>query len=419
MPVRYQRKEKKADSSFFPASQNVSGGAPLHQSELLHKGAYYSLMVYAFFSSISIAAGNIATSLAFIFAVLMVWLHRDGIPGHMPRRFWLALGFFLITFLVSAIFAYDSLDALRRTLTNLYRMTPFFLAVYFVKDRRQAVTLTAIIAISAIIADAYAIWQGIHGNSRAAAFGAHPMILAGYLIQVIPLCMIIGLHETNLSVKIRAIFCGGTVLSLVGLFFNGTRGAWIAVAFILALYFIYSLRRFKKAALVIGLAFIVFSGMLFGTSAGQKRVMSIFDINNQSNHERLLLWTSAWQMFQDHPLTGVGAGNYAKQYQTRYILPEAKERKLGHAHNNLLHILAETGIIGILGFLGLFGYIIAHAMRYDSATPDTWVLVTILVTVSLFTQGLTEYNYGNSAVMRLYWMITGLAFASLRRGCEK
>ncbi|EGO62907.1 O-antigen ligase family protein [Acetonema longum] len=384
--------------------------------ELLQKGIYYSLIVYALSSAISIAAGNIATSLAFIFAVLMWCFHKDEVPGHMPRRFWLALGFFLTTFFLSSLFAYDPLVALRRILTNLYRMSPLFFAAYFIKDRCQVFTLAVLIAISAVIADTYALWQGVHGNYRAAAFSSHPMILAGCLIQVIPMCMIMGLHEINLSAKFRAIFYGAMLLSLITLFFNGTRGAWIAVAFILGLYFFYSLRRLKKAAVVIGLLVIMFSVMFCISPAGQERFMSIFDMNNQSNHERLLMWTSAWQMFRDHPLTGVGVGNYTEQYQTRYILPEAKERDQRHAHNNLFHVLAETGIIGTIGFLGLFGYITAHAVQKYTTTLDAWGLVIILVTITLFTQGLTEYNYGNSAVMRLYWMITGLAFVSFRHG---
>lgn len=55
-------------------------------------------------------------------------------------------------------------------------------------------------------------------------------------------------------------------------------------------------------------------------------------------------------MFRDHPVLGVGLGQYKDNYQQKYILPQAKEPYLTHAHNNFLPMLAENGIIGFAGF---------------------------------------------------------------------
>ena len=40
-----------------------------------------------------------------------------------------------------------------------------------------------------------------------------------------------------------------------------------------------------------------------------------------------------------------------EEYQGGYILPEAKEPYLDHAYNNIMHMLVECGIIGVLALL--------------------------------------------------------------------
>jgi len=56
-------------------------------------------------------------------------------------------------------------------------------------------------------------------------------------------------------------------------------------------------------------------------------------------------------MFADHPLTGVGPGNFANYY-SRYKPPEAIESVLD-PHNFLLSILTQYGPLGLIGFLAV------------------------------------------------------------------
>ncbi|WP_425058561.1 hypothetical protein SCACP_32200 [Sporomusa carbonis] len=43
------------------------------------------------------------------------------------------------------------------------------------------------------------------------------------------------------------------------------------------------------------------------------------------------------------------------------------------------------------------------------------MLALLLVTISLMVQGLTEYNFDDSAVIRMYWFIVGLAYVASDR----
>jgi len=60
-------------------------------------------------------------------------------------------------------------------------------------------------------------------------------------------------------------------------------------------------------------------------------------------------WVASYQMFLDHPIVGVGSGNFG-HYYLRYKLPEAQE-EVTSPHNFIAEGLTEFGAIGGIGFL--------------------------------------------------------------------
>ncbi len=83
------------------------------------------------------------------------------------------------------------------------------------------------------------------------------------------------------------------------------------------------------------------------------RGMAISD-ENFAIIERMAHWQAAYYMANAHPIIGVGLGNYETVYPA-YSVP-SWPRALGHAHNDYLNMLAETGIIGLSGYL--FGWLV-------------------------------------------------------------
>lgn len=79
------------------------------------------------------------------------------------------------------------------------------------------------------------------------------------------------------------------------------------------------------------------------------RFASLLDFTSGTTFFRLRLWLSAWRMFLDYPLLGVGPDNFLYLYRSRYILPEAwEEPDLSHPHNLVLDFLTRTGLLGFL-----------------------------------------------------------------------
>ncbi len=77
----------------------------------------------------------------------------------------------------------------------------------------------------------------------------------------------------------------------------------------------------------------------------------------ESTQLRPMLAAVGWQMFLDHPLSGVGLGQY-KQHDAQYIAARTVDLPLDrvrpyHQHNVILSLMTETGLLGTVPFLVL------------------------------------------------------------------
>jgi O-antigen ligase len=163
------------------------------------------------------------------------------------------------------------------------------------------------------------------------------------------------------------------LLLLAGLIASWGRGAWMGfgVAGIVMVFF--APRKRWQGALLLAVGVGLVAGLWLAgymplgvqqridnaltefTGFGDVRAVPISD-ENFAIVERLAHWQAAFYMASDHPLIGVGLGNYEVAYP-EYGLP-SWPRALGHAHNDYLNTLAETGIIGLAGYLVGWAFIV-------------------------------------------------------------
>jgi O-antigen ligase len=136
--------------------------------------------------------------------------------------------------------------------------------------------------------------------------------------------------------------------------FTKSRAGLLGLAAVLVVLF-FEARKFRRgmgvAAVVGVLAALPMMPSWFWT-----RLVSIADAEQDesgSRQARKDLMYEGWRTFLDHPLTGVGAGQF-KNYNPPDRLEPWRE-----THNVLLQVAAELGILGLLAFLFLIWQAIA------------------------------------------------------------
>ena len=373
----------------------------------LSNGYVKIIAAFIIMSFVSIAVGNIF--LGILTLCFFIEIYRKQVKfNYAYKGYFIAIGVFVITMLISAVFSGDIAYGLKRWADMwIWRFMPFIVVIFLLNNCIDAkkVMLTAFVGIT--LTSVYAICQGLSGLSRANGFYGHPMTLGGWLCIFLPL-LLIEFFERQLLGKYYWLAGLAFCICSAGLVFNATRGAWLAVAIVSAVLLIYYMFKSKRNLAVSIIFVALISIVLVNNPKFMHRLDTIDDFDKyQSNTERILMWQSAWNMFKDQPILGVGLGQYKENYQQKYISPEAKEPQLSHAHNNFLQMLAENGVVGFVGFVIMFGYIIFKNLIDWFRTQNIYALMLAAATVCLLLQGFTEYNVGNSAVIKIYCLVLG------------
>lgn len=372
--------------------------------EKIDKVIFWSLCGYALMSCVSLAGINTFIALTAVLTIVRVTRKLPSIIIYI--NYLIPVAVFFIALISLVIISPDIHVAVERFWRFAYGMFPFIATLAFIKDKWQLKQLAILLMISVTVADFYAIWQGMHGDYRASAFFKHPMDLAGILVQFLPMLVLIAL-DNNFHDHRKYIVTALLIGSVVALY-NGTRGLWIALGIVIPMTAFMYLKDTKKKLIYVSVGLIAVGILMYSVPPFNARMATVADKSYQSNSERILMWNSAWKMFNDNPIAGVGLGQYAEKYQTEYISPEAKERGQGHAHNNFLQLLAETGLIGFLSFCFMFGAIIFNTLKDWRKYYNTAALMFFAATCGILIQGFTEFNFGNRIVMTFYFFIMAL-----------
>lgn len=157
-------------------------------------------------------------------------------------------------------------------------------------------------------------------------------------------------------------------------------------------------RRAFRSALLVGVGAIVViaatvslsTNLLTGAWARYQEFVASAENPEGTVALRLVLWKTAWATFLDHPLTGIGIGNFRvvhELYPELHIVPLYRWVKGMSAHNVLLHYLAETGLLGALSLLALAfaglrtGY---RVFKTRLSAADTQVSVALFIALFIF-----------------------------------
>jgi O-antigen ligase len=131
---------------------------------------------------------------------------------------------------------------------------------------------------------------------------------------------------------------------------------------------------------------------------------------------RIMLWKAGWRMIQEHPLFGVGLGNFLGMtgvYVDRTMFyGTATEKMQGLACNSFLELTAELGIIGLTVFIGILvaTYFSLDRVRRRTADgqPNLLNLAANSLQVSLVSFSVSII-FLSGQYLKVFWMLVFLS----------
>jgi len=222
---------------------------------------------------------------------------------------------------------------------------------------------------------------------------------------------------------VRPVIYAVNLLMLPAIFFTQTRSVWLAMVVCLVMWILLSRRIENKAAvLMLLLALLIVVVAVFKTNILSRErpkggVTDPFPV-----YARFGLMKITGQIFQDHPIFGVGFGHF-RDYATKYAQdPSSKYIKFGSRlieHNNFLSILAECGLVGLILYVLVLVNVFKHSRAlYSRIPPDAsgwvsrdlvilyWILMADYLIDAMFREtSVDPFNNG------LFFVFTGLILA--------
>jgi O-antigen ligase len=232
-----------------------------------------------------------------------------------------------------------------------------------------------------------------------------PNELAGLVLALLPFVAVLFLCTS--SMIFRCVLLGIAGLALATVVVTASR---ISV-FALGVMVVYYLLRSRHA--IPGFLLLCFAAAitwLVLPSQYKQRYLTVgsYAVGGQldaSNELRIRVWKAGVVMFLEHPIVGVGAG----QFPTAYGMSLTRHEAWMNPHNLLLQIACELGIAGLFAF-GYFLSRLLKANRYLLSfrdDPDLRVNYQVAVACGAMLIGVLVLSCVSHTLYRPYWYLMG------------
>ncbi|MFT5365815.1 MAG: O-antigen ligase/Flp pilus assembly protein TadD [Candidatus Latescibacterota bacterium] len=384
-----------------------------------------------------------------LFLISLLWLadiHSKQI-SFKKSPFYLPLFCYLIFVILSAIQAPNTLAAVVE-ITHQVTFICLFMLTYHLFPLQALPTFFRLCAIVGILVSILGILEarGINANwfptsnGRPSATFAYRNFAAAYLIMSLPLTILLWVRAQKSTDILLGAFA--TTLMSVFLIYTRTRGAWVgftcAVLLVILLALVAHLRwktpfgfsskawkhNTNKAISGFAVILMFILAALPPQIASQhsraidEKKVGLMDALNfvatpQADRGRRLMWQHTLEMIQDHPILGVGVGNW------QYIYPRYDKGDMLRAdsaperpHNDWLEIASETGILTLIIYIWVLttiARVIILVLR-NTKNPEH-NLYTLAIAVSLLAvlgHGQVSFPQERIETSWLFWFGLGI-----------
>ena len=328
-------------------------------------------------------------------------------PVAVPREFWPLFVYAALTVVSIAFSPYPLISVQQGKQLVLLLLVP--LTYRFMIGRRALTMMTVILTCAAVSAAVGIVQYGIlhydNLGQRPQGTLGHYMTYSGILMLVIGVALarvLFGRGERTWAALVMPALSVAVVLTF-------TRSAWVGTCLATAL--LLSLKDFRLLAVLPIVAALFFA---FAPATLTARFVSMFDLKDPTNRDRLAMLREGEHMIRTHPLVGVGP-NMVQVVYAEYRVPDAVEQVNPHLHNVPLQIAAERGLPALAAWLWFIaGLLIALARRFQRADDRFVPAAAIAAIVAMLAAGMFEYNFGDSEFLMLFLMLVTLPFAAAR-----
>jgi O-antigen ligase len=324
---------------------------------------------------------------------------------------------------------YVNLDSFRPLVLMVSYVAFFFVMDGWLENEAQVVRVLKLLMASTIGVALFGFYQAIEGGYTDLYFQLYPLeedvvvpwsgritsfvsgfnSLAGYLNLVIPFAIGSAVLAKDRSLRFLGLVCA--CAAAVAMVLTQSRGGLLALAGILLIAVWFLVPRLTARIKLIAGGLLACVLLLPPLLNHFERLQGLDDPEATS---RVYVWAVAAKFFLEHPLLGVGYGDF--RFLSPEFVPGAVVGTLD-AHNLYLQLLAETGVVGFLCFFVLLVFLISLALKSIGRQDRLSRIVAFGVLGAIagtLIHGMVDFLFRVSPQFgALFWIILGLGSRTL------
>jgi len=253
-------------------------------------------------------------------------------------------------------------------------------------------------------------------DTRAEGFFGHYTTYSEVLQLVLSIAIGLMLTAPGGSLdRWRLLFSVCAGLYVIALFLTVTRASWMGALVSAGVMTLIAARK-KTLLVIVPLAAIIgLAGVFY---LAQKRNVGMIDTGDASTTWRATVWREAWGVLTSSPrhmLVGVGMESIKTHWSDWHMFDNGN-LPMGHLHSDYLEIAFERGfptLIAWLAWLTIYLRMLWRGYRHPGLgwTERGLLLGAFGGTLGFLTAGIVHYNWGDSEVAELLFVIMGMSLA--------
>ena len=400
----------------------------------------------------TVLISTLATTLVWLWLFLTVQEKERQATFPLAIPLILYLGISMLS-LINAANPYEGIFALSQEAVYIFL---FWIVVNHVRTREQIENILLWSIPSAVIVSLIGVYQRFGGDipglmniaMPGSTFG-NKNTAAQYILLLLPIPYFFVISTTDRQKQRLFAICAAIITTY--LLYTGTRAAWAgAIVAFLALVIFFRLKKpsaepqianirtrlsDKKISLACIALFVIAMNVippfvvpdwnLTGFPSPTGRLGTALELDKDSSFlNRLTMAANTFKMFKDHPVLGVGKGNFKIMYPSYAasaikdpdFSPEVQPRE---AHNDYVQLLAETGTLGFLSFL-LIVLVIARRVLISIAGKNEIHNMLLIVTlafsiIAILVEASLDFPFELPISFSFLWLFAGLLWVICKK----
>lgn len=313
-----------------------------------------------------------------------------GIQGELDKRYFLSVLIFAVVELMQLLFAVNIFNAFKQYLIIILFLFSFLIGKYLKNHSSENIQNdlyhyyfmgTLCVAVQVFLQRAYILTSGnIIGHYAAMGLNrvAYAGLMGDYSFATLYLasgCLIVLLKHLNTKEIGFGKFLIYEVFLLASILIVSSRTGLVALAFTVALYFMFNLRQLNSKLMIIVVMCIVSLPFIFNRLMDSRGNQALWDSSG-----RLENYIEALSYWKNRILFGYGLGLENLHYNTGLSVP----------HNFVIQYLVQIGLVGLM--LVIFPIMRFYINNVRRGNYDKW-LFWLIVAGSMFIPDIVSSRY--------------------------